>query len=157
MRYKFKTRYSEDEDVIVYRKFHYTPRQLGIRGFLSTTFAAIALFMLVPLPDELIVIPPIAAALQHLAEMEAAKATFYAYALYKSIGLIFLTLAFILGAEYVRDALFSRARKIHRDGKELHSKIKETGEHFDKLHGHIKKTGQHIDRLKHKVKVRRFR
>ena len=171
MRYKFRAKYSEDEDYVVYRKFHYTPRQLGIRGFLATTFAAIAVFLLIPLPDELIVIPPIAAAIQHLTSIETANATFYAYALYKSIGLIFLALAFILGAEYVRDALFSKARRIHREGKELHSKIRETGEHFDKLnskikdtgkrfddlHYRIKKTGRHIGNIKERVKARKNR
>ena len=120
MRYKFKTKYSESEEYTVYRYFHYTPRQLGIRGFLATVCAAIAIFLLLPLPDELFVIPPLAAIFQFIMEIGYNAAAVYAYLAYKGIGLAFLGLALLFGAQYVRDALLAKARYV----KDTHTKVK---------------------------------
>ena len=113
MRYKFKAKYSESDEYTVYRYYHYTPRQLGIKGFLATVCAAIAVFILLPFPDEIIVIPAIAAGLQYafqLAEFSAALA--YSYMVYKVIGFIFLGLAFLFGMQYMRDALFAKMKQV---------------------------------------------
>jgi hypothetical protein len=112
MRYKFKTKYSESDEYTVYRYYHYTPRQLGIRGFLATVCAAIAIFILVPFPDEIVVIPAIAKALQHAFQLEFNSAIGYAYGVYKAIGLIFLGLALLFGAQYLRDALLAKVKHV---------------------------------------------
>jgi hypothetical protein len=116
---RYKTKYSESEEFTVYRYFHYTPRQLGIRGFLATTCAAITIFLLIPLPDEIIVIPAIAKALQHAFQLEFNSAIGYAYGIYKSIGLVFLCLALLFGAQYLRDALLAKVKYV----KDTHHKV----------------------------------
>ncbi len=128
MRYKFRTKYSESDEYTIYRHYHYTPRQLGIRGFLATVCAAIGICILLPSPDELVVIPPLVAVIRHLVTVDLAMATVYAYSIYTMVGLILLAAAFILGAEYVRDALFSEAKNMRKNGKKLHNKIKQTGQ-----------------------------
>ena len=120
MRYKFRAKYSESDEYAVYRYYHYTPRQLGLRGFLATVCAAIAMFILLPFPDEVVVIPAIAAGIQcsfHVAEFNTAIA--YAYGLYKAVGLIFLGLAFLFGAQYLRDALFARIKNVKDTQKKV--------------------------------------
>ncbi|MFN7088809.1 MAG: hypothetical protein ACK4NX_03285, partial [Candidatus Paceibacteria bacterium] len=109
---RYKTKYSESEEFAVYRFFHYTPRQLGIRGFLATTCAAITVFLLTPLPDEIFIIPALAKALQHLFSMEFDTATLYAYGIYKSIGILFLLLTLLFGAQYLRDAIIAKTKDI---------------------------------------------
>jgi len=113
MRYNFRAKYSESDEYTVYRYYHYTPRQLGLRGFLATVCTAIAIFILVPFPDEIVVIPAIAKALQHLFHIaEFNSAVGYAYGIYKSIGLVFLGLALLFGAQYLRDALLAKIRHV---------------------------------------------
>lgn len=120
MRYNYKVRYSEDEDIIVYRKFHYTPRQLGIRGFLATVFTALAIFILVPLPDDIFIIPAIAKGVQHLFNIvDFHSALVYSYAFYMALGLLFLSLALIFGAQYLRDAFFAKMKHVKDARKKM--------------------------------------
>ena len=119
MQYKFKTKYSESEEYTVYRYFHYTPRQLGIRGFLATVCAAITIFVLFPFPDELFVIPALAKALQPVLNLEFDTAVVYAYGLYKIIGLIFLGLALVFGAQYLRDAFLAKMKYMKETPKKV--------------------------------------
>jgi len=120
MRYKFKTKYSESEEYTIYRYFHYTPRQLGIRGFLATVCAAITIFILFPFPDEFFVIPIMAKSLQPFLHLGFDAAVVYAYGLYKAIGMVFLAFALLFGAQYMRDALLAKARYV----KDTHTKVK---------------------------------
>jgi flagellar biosynthesis protein FlhB len=108
MRYKIK--YSESDEFVVYRYFHYTPRQLGVRGFLATVCAAITVFLLIPLPDEIIIIPAIAKALQCFTELEFKSAISYAYIIYKSTGICFLCLSLLFSGQYLRDALWAKIK-----------------------------------------------
>jgi len=118
---RYKTTYSESGGYTVYRYFHYTPRQLGIRGFLATTCAAIAFFCLVPLPDDVFIYPAIAKALQHISPMEFKQATFYAIVIYNGIGVFFLGMSCLFGTQYLRDALLAKTRHI----KETQQKMQE--------------------------------
>jgi len=132
MRYKFRAKYSESDEYTVYRYYHYTPRQLGIRGFLATVCTAIAVFILFPFPDEIVVIPAIAAGLQHSFHIaEFNDAISYAYGVYKLIGFIFLGLALLFGAQYLRDALLAKVKhvkdaqqKVNRYAREGHRTLK---------------------------------
>jgi hypothetical protein len=120
---RYKTRYSESGEYTIYRYFHYTPRQLGIRGFLATTCAAIAFFCLVPLPDDVIIYPAIAKALQHIAPMEFKQATFYAIVLFNGIGVFFLCMTCLFGTQYLRDALLAKARMMKDAQKKMQTYV----------------------------------
>ena len=133
---RYKTRNSESKEYIVYRKFHYTPRQRGIRGFLATTFAAMAIFTLLPLPDELIVIPALSKLVISLQPMELSSAAIYAYGIYKGLGILFLAIALIFGVEYVLDAFRSKVQHIKKAHKDLHRNVKAA---HDKTKATVKK------------------
>jgi hypothetical protein len=116
---RYKTKHSESGEYTIYRYFHYTPSQLGIRGFLTTTCAAIAFFILIPSADDILLLPVIAKALQHVSPMEFNKATFYAIVTYNGIGVFFLGMTCIFGAQYVRDAILAKMKA----AKETHKKM----------------------------------
>jgi len=118
MRYKIK--HGEADEFRVYRKFSYRPNSLGLRGFLATTFAAIAIFLLIPLPDEILVVPALAKGFQHLLQIEFARAATYAYLFYKSIGIIFLILAVILGGSILLERFKKKVRdRVERSLKSI--------------------------------------
>jgi type II secretory pathway component PulF len=118
---KYRAKYSESEEFIVYHKFRYNSVQRGIKGFLATTFAAISIGLLTPLPDEIFVIPAIAKFFQGvMPHLELNTATLYAYGAYKGIGLLFLILTMIFGVQYLRDAFAKKKRHI----KKLHHGLK---------------------------------
>ena len=132
MRYKFKAKYSESDEYTVYRYYHYTPRQLGIRGFLATVCAAIAIFILVPLPDDIFIIPAIAKGVQHIFSIaDFHSAVVYAWASYMALGLFFLSLALLFGVQYLRDALLAKMKyvkdaqqKVNHYARESHRTLK---------------------------------
>ncbi len=152
MRYKFRAKYSESDEYTIYRYYHYTPRQLGLRGFLATACAAIALFLLIPLPDELFVIPPMAAAFQTFLHVEFHMATIYAYATYKAIGLIFLGLTLLFGVQYLRDALFAKIKHV----KDAHKKMQHYAEEGHKTIKNAHKRVQYYTEAGHKNIKRRL-
>ena len=120
---RYKTKYSESEEFTVYRYFHYTPRQLGVRAFLATTCAAIAFFMLVPLPDDVIIFPAIAKAIQHISPMEFKQATFYAIVIYNGIGVCFLGASCLFGTQYLRDAVLAKKKMIQDTHKKMQTYV----------------------------------
>ena len=129
---RYKTKHSETDRYIIYRKFHYTPRQLGIRGFLATFFASVAIFILIPLPDEFIIIPAFSKLVMLFVDVNLKTAAIYAYVIYKVLGVLSLTTSIVFGAEYLRDAFFSKVRDVQKmqkelenNGKELQSKVKQ--------------------------------
>ena len=120
---RYKTRYSDADGYTIYRYFHYTPRQLGVRGFLATTCAAVTFFILIPLPDELFVIPAIAKSLQFMFPMDFDAATVYAYGVYKGAGLLFLGMTVLFGTQYLRDALLAKIKHVKAAQEKVQSYV----------------------------------
>src|SRR3990172_13098300 len=121
---RFRVKYSESEEYIVYRKFHYSSRGHGIRGFLATTFSAVAIFLLMPLPDEIIVIPALAKLVISLQPMEFSSAAIYAYGIYKGLGLLFLALALVFGVQYLKESFDKKVRHIKKAHKDIGRNVK---------------------------------
>ncbi|MEM2874160.1 MAG: hypothetical protein QW063_01785 [Candidatus Nanoarchaeia archaeon] len=122
---RYKTKYSESEEFTVYRYFHYTPKQLGVRGFLATICAAITVFLLTPLPDEIFIIPVLAKAWQYVLQLELDTAILYAYGTYKGTGILFLLLTLLFGAQYLRDAIIAKTKAIKEMRNKLNGHLKE--------------------------------
>jgi len=119
----YRAKYSESKEYVVYQKFRYSAKKQGIRGFLATTFAAISIGLLTPLPDEIFVIPAMAKGFQSfMPGLALDTAAAYSYVTYKGIGALFLILTLIFGVQYLRDAIREKQKHV----KDLHDKAKRT-------------------------------
>jgi hypothetical protein len=117
---RYKTIHSESEDYVIYRRFNHTSRQRGIRGFLATLFASLAIFTLLPLPDEFIIIPALSKLVTSIQPMDFHTAAIYSYGIYKGLGILFLAIALLFGVEYLRDSFRSKVKHMKKAHKDLH-------------------------------------
>gem|GEM_PF-3372411 len=125
-KFKFKIKHYDDKNLIVYRKFYYTPRQAGLRGFLATLFAAVALFFLIPAPDDVLEVSAISKVLNHFFGIQGKEAFIYAYIIDEGVGVIFLCLSLLFGYEYVREVWARKKRELEHTAKTLTSTIQKS-------------------------------
>lgn len=118
---RYKTPHSSDSDYVVYRKFTYNPRSHGLKGVLATIFTALAIFILLPLPDDLIIVPAIAKAISHFSGLPFIKAATYGYLAFESLGVLFLVVAVILGGSFILESIKANVKE---KSKNIGEKVK---------------------------------
>jgi len=108
---QYKIHHGTDDDFVVYRKFHYSARSHGVKGFIAILFTSIGIYCLLPTPDEVITIPLLAKVYGKFFGITFKQGVVYGLITYKIVGITFIALAIFFGGRYVQETLKMKVKE----------------------------------------------